>query len=99
MLLMPKWQVLSAMSSTPLWLKCANTLEKFRRAMVISLMHISRKALNVEKIPCFPGTRTEAGSGGEVAAFHDAAAHEHLRVFLADVVQAAASLPGRCRTP
>ena len=38
MLLMPKWQVLSAMSSTPLWLKCASTLEKFRRAMVISLM-------------------------------------------------------------
>ena len=54
MLLMPKWQVLSAMSSTPLWLKWASTLEKFRRDIVISLTHISRNALNVAKIPCFP---------------------------------------------
>ncbi len=89
MLLMPKWQVLSAMSSTPLWLKCASTLEKFSRAMVISLMHISRKALKVAKMPCLPGDRTEAGGGGVVAALHDAAAHEHLRMLLADVVQAA----------
>ena len=37
---------------TPLWLKCASTLEKFSRAMVISLMHISRKALKVrDKCP------------------------------------------------
>ena len=28
--------------------------EKLRRAIVISLMHISRNALNVAKIPCRP---------------------------------------------
>ena len=89
MLLMPKWQVLSAMSSTPLWLKCASTLAKFSRAMVISLTHISRNAQNVAKMPCLPLRVAEAGRGGEVAALHDAAADEDFRMLLADVVQSA----------
>ena len=53
---MPKWQVLSAMASTPLWLKWASTLLKFSRLIVISLTHISRKAENVANNPCRPGS-------------------------------------------
>jgi hypothetical protein len=90
-LLRPKWQVLSAMSSMPAWEKWASTLAPLSRAMVISEMHISRKALKVAKIPCGP-LHAETRGGGEVGAFHDAAAHEDLRVGLADLGQAAGAL-------
>ena len=111
MLLIPKWQVLSPMSSTPLWLKCASTLEKFRRAIVISLMHISRNALKVREDALLARRGAKAGGRREVAALHDAAADKNLGMLLADVMQAArplevvvehphareALLPGSCR--
>ena len=50
---MPKWHVLSAISSTPECEKWQSTLQKLSRAMVISEMTISRKAEKVEKTPYF----------------------------------------------
>ena len=57
--------------------------------MVISEIHISRKALKVPKTPCLPCFHAETSRSGEVAAFHNAGRDEYFRMGIMDLFQPA----------
>jgi hypothetical protein len=80
------------MSSTPLWLKCAMHVGVVQtRHRDLADAHLEEGRERGEDAD-LASLAAKAAGRREVAALHDAAAHEDLGVLLADVVQAAGAL-------